>query len=36
MNDRFLDLMESYFGQPLEAKLQDIRPDISYQASQLH
>ncbi|GBF95212.1 2-oxoglutarate (2OG) and Fe(II)-dependent oxygenase superfamily [Raphidocelis subcapitata] len=30
-NDAFLDLVESYFGQSDEAKMQDTRPQFSYQ-----
>jgi isopenicillin N synthase-like dioxygenase len=30
-NNKFLDLLESYFEQPEEVKLKDARPDIHYQ-----
>ncbi|KAG2443486.1 hypothetical protein HXX76_001839 [Chlamydomonas incerta] len=31
MNDQFLDLLERYFGQPTERKLEDCRPHLDYQ-----
>ncbi|PNW74125.1 hypothetical protein CHLRE_13g586400v5 [Chlamydomonas reinhardtii] len=31
MNDQFLDLLERYFGQPTERKLEDCRPSLDYQ-----
>lgn len=31
-NAAFLDTMEAYFGQPVEAKMEDVRADLSYQA----
>ncbi|KAG2443195.1 hypothetical protein HYH02_009272 [Chlamydomonas schloesseri] len=31
MNDQFLDLLERYFGQPMERKLEDCRPSLDYQ-----
>lgn len=30
-NDRFLDMMETYFGKPDEFKRQQARPDLHYQ-----
>jgi hypothetical protein len=30
-NERFLDMMERYFGQPADVKLHDARPEVSYQ-----
>eukprot|EP01092_Planopodium_desertum_P008784 TRINITY_DN3752_c0_g1_i2.p1 TRINITY_DN3752_c0_g1~~TRINITY_DN3752_c0_g1_i2.p1 ORF type:complete len:410 (+),score=15.36 TRINITY_DN3752_c0_g1_i2:732-1961(+) len=31
LNDKFIDLMEKYYSQPLEAKKPDIHPELSYQ-----
>jgi hypothetical protein len=31
-NERFISLMEQYFGRPNEAKLAEARPDVHYQA----
>lgn len=30
-SDRFLDMLESYFAQPRDVKLRDVRADLSYQ-----
>jgi isopenicillin N synthase-like dioxygenase len=30
-NDSFLDLMEDYFGQPNDVKMQDVRKEVHYQ-----
>ncbi|GLC43943.1 hypothetical protein PLESTB_000212400 [Pleodorina starrii] len=30
-NDRFLDLLEAYFGQPVDRKMEDCRPGLDYQ-----
>ena len=30
-NERFLDMMERYFGQPWDTKLADTRPQLHYQ-----
>ncbi|GAB4817628.1 hypothetical protein N2152v2_004674 [Parachlorella kessleri] len=30
-NERFLSLVEDYFAQPTEAKMADVRPELSYQ-----
>lgn len=30
-NDRFIDMMEQYFEQPLEQKLKDVRKEVYYQ-----
>ena len=30
-NETFIDLMERYFDQPTEAKMQDVHPELSYQ-----
>ncbi|KAI9202149.1 uncharacterized protein BJ171DRAFT_515029 [Polychytrium aggregatum] len=30
-NDRFLNLMEAYFDQPLDLKMLDVRPELGYQ-----